>query len=142
MHSPSIIHEDYKKPKRCRRVRHRMVVGFTSIYAISVYHHQCCDFESYSDNVYSLCDKVCQWFVSGRWFFLGIPFLPSIKLMPLVWNEIGLYKAPQITLNLYPLIMVFVFNVQKGTSYRTKLIRLFLQTDSNEDNKDKEIPIT
>jgi hypothetical protein len=62
--------------------------------------------------------------------------------MPLVWNEIGLYKVPQITLNLYPLIMVFVFNVQKGTSYRTKLIRLFLQTDSNEDNKDKEIPIT
>jgi hypothetical protein len=62
--------------------------------------------------------------------------------MPLAWNEIGLYKAPQTTLNLYPLTMVFVFNVQKGTSYRTKLIRLFLQTDSNEDNKDKNIPIT
>jgi len=33
---------------RCRRRRDRMVVGFTTTYAISVYHHWCCEFESRS----------------------------------------------------------------------------------------------
>ena len=31
-----------------RRVRDRMVVGFRTTYAISAYHHQCCEFESRS----------------------------------------------------------------------------------------------
>jgi hypothetical protein len=31
-----------------RRGRDRMVVGFTTTYAISAYHHWCCDFESRS----------------------------------------------------------------------------------------------
>jgi hypothetical protein len=30
------------------RGRDRMVVGFTTIYAISAYHHWCCEFESQS----------------------------------------------------------------------------------------------
>jgi len=29
-----------------RRDRDRMVVGFTTTYAISAYHHWCCEFES------------------------------------------------------------------------------------------------
>ena len=29
-----------------RRGRDRMVVGFTTTYAISAYHHRCCEFES------------------------------------------------------------------------------------------------
>ena len=33
---------------RSRRGRDRMVVGFTTTYAISVYHHWCCGFESRS----------------------------------------------------------------------------------------------
>jgi len=33
---------------RCRRVRDRMVVGFTTTYAISAYHHWCCEFKSRS----------------------------------------------------------------------------------------------
>jgi hypothetical protein len=66
-----------------------MVVGFTTTYAISAYHHWS-EFESFSGGVYSiqhyvikfvsdlwqvsgflyttLCDKVCQWSVAGRWF--------------------------------------------------------------------------
>jgi hypothetical protein len=41
----------------------RMVVGFTSTYAISAYHHKCCEFVSHSwqdalDT--TLCDQVCQ----------------------------------------------------------------------------------
>ena len=31
-----------------RRGRERMVVGFTTTYAISAYHHWCCEFESRS----------------------------------------------------------------------------------------------
>jgi len=33
---------------RGRRGRDRMVVGFTTTYAISAYHHWCCEFESWS----------------------------------------------------------------------------------------------
>jgi hypothetical protein len=33
---------------RGRRGRDRMVVGFTTTYAISAYHHRCCEFESQS----------------------------------------------------------------------------------------------
>jgi hypothetical protein len=41
-----------------------MVVGFTTFYAISVYHHKSCEFEPRSWHgvlVTTLCDKVCQW---------------------------------------------------------------------------------
>jgi hypothetical protein len=46
-----------------RRGPDRMVVGFTTTYAISVYHHKTCEYESRSwrdvpDT--TLCDKVCQ----------------------------------------------------------------------------------
>jgi len=37
-----------------RRGRDRMVVGFTTIYAISSYHHKRCEFESYSGEVCSI----------------------------------------------------------------------------------------
>ena len=58
-----------------RRDHEGMVVGFTTTYAISAYHHKRCEFESRSGEVYSihhyvtsLCDKVCQWLTAGRWF--------------------------------------------------------------------------
>jgi hypothetical protein len=34
-------------------------------YAISAYHHWCCEFELRSGR---LCNKVCQWLATGRWF--------------------------------------------------------------------------
>ena len=45
-----------------------MVVGLTTTYAISAYHHYSCEFESHScwgvlD--ITLCDKVCQWLSTG-----------------------------------------------------------------------------
>jgi hypothetical protein len=51
-----------------------MGVGFTTIYAISAYHHWSCECESHSwwgvlDTI--LCDKVCQWHTAGLWFSLG-----------------------------------------------------------------------
>ena len=49
--------------RKVRRGRDRMVVGFTTTYAISAYHHKSCEFESHSwqgvlDT--TLSDKVCQ----------------------------------------------------------------------------------
>jgi len=43
-----------------RRGRDRMVVGFTTTYAISAYHHWCCEFESRSGRgVQHYVIKVC-----------------------------------------------------------------------------------
>ena len=52
----------FKIPMGCRG-HDRMIVGFTTTYAISAYHHLSCEFESSSwrgvlDT--TLCDKVCQ----------------------------------------------------------------------------------
>jgi hypothetical protein len=53
-----------------------MVVRFTTSCAISAYHHLSCEFESPSWWVLfdtTLCDKVSQWLVAGRWFSSGTP---------------------------------------------------------------------
>jgi hypothetical protein len=54
--------------------RDRIVVGFTTNYAISAYHHERCEFESCLWRAVldtTLCDKVCQWHAAGRWFSPG-----------------------------------------------------------------------
>jgi hypothetical protein len=54
--------------KRGRRGRDRMVVGFTTTYAINIYHDLSCEFESHSWRAAlntTLCDKVCQWLAIG-----------------------------------------------------------------------------
>ena len=59
-----------------------MVVGFTTNYAISAYHHLCCEFESRSwrDVLDStLCDKCVSDFTTGGWFSPGIPVSPINK---------------------------------------------------------------
>jgi len=48
-----------------------MVVGFTTNYAISAYHHHSCEFQSCSwqgvlDT--TIYDKVCQWLATGQRF--------------------------------------------------------------------------
>jgi hypothetical protein len=60
-----------------------MVVGFTTTYVISSYHHQSCEFESCSwwgvfDT--TLCDKVCQWLSTFSGFRRVFWFPPPIKL--------------------------------------------------------------
>jgi hypothetical protein len=52
-----------------------MFFGFTTSYAIRAYHHWC-EFEYESGRCvqhYHLCDKVCQWIATGRWFSPGSP---------------------------------------------------------------------
>jgi len=53
--------------QRDRRGRDRMVVGFTTTYAISACQYWRYDIESRSGDT-TLCDQVCQWLVAGRWF--------------------------------------------------------------------------
>ena len=76
-----------------RRGRDRMVVGYTTTHAMSAYHHRCCEFESlsgrdvqhysvksrYQWHQTSLCDKVCQWLATGRWFSPGPPVSSTNK---------------------------------------------------------------
>ena len=49
-----------------------MVVGFATTYAISTYHHLRCEFKSLSGDT-TLCEKVCQWLTTSRWFFSCTP---------------------------------------------------------------------
>jgi hypothetical protein len=63
-----------------------MVVGFTTTYAISAYHHWCCEFESQSGRgvqhyVIKFVSDLLQ--VSG--FLRVLRFLPSIKLTTTIW---------------------------------------------------------
>ena len=47
------------------RGRDGMVVGFTTAYAINIYHLKRCEFESRSGDT-TLCDKVCQSLTAGQ----------------------------------------------------------------------------
>jgi hypothetical protein len=58
----------------------RMVFGFTTTYAISVYHHRCWEFEPRSGRgVQHYVIKNCQWLATGRWFSPGLPVSSTIK---------------------------------------------------------------
>ena len=59
-----------------------MVVGFTTTCAISAFCLQSYEFEPRSwQGVLdaTLCDKVCQWFVTGRWFSAVTPVSSTNK---------------------------------------------------------------
>jgi len=50
-----------------------MVVGFSTTYAINAYHHWSGELEYPHRQCVldaTLCDKVCQWLTTGRWFSL------------------------------------------------------------------------
>jgi hypothetical protein len=62
--------------------RDHMVVGFRTTCAISAYHHWSCVLEprSWRDVLdTTLCDKVCQWLATGRWFSPGTLFSSTNK---------------------------------------------------------------
>ena len=64
------------------RGRDRMVVGFTTTFAISAYHHKNCEFEprSWRDVLdTTLCDKVCQLLTADRWLSPGTPVSSTNK---------------------------------------------------------------
>ena len=57
----------------------RMVVGFTTTYVISDYHHYCCEFESWSGELYSIKHYVIK-FVNVGGFFRVFRFPSPIQL--------------------------------------------------------------
>jgi hypothetical protein len=60
-----------------------MVVGFITTYAISAYHHLCCDFESHSGEVYAIQQYVIKFLSDLRQvggFLRVLRFPPPIKL--------------------------------------------------------------
>ena len=59
-----------------------IVVGLTTILAISAYHHESCEFQCRSrwgvlDT--TLCDKVCQWLAWGQCISSGTPVSSTNK---------------------------------------------------------------
>ena len=61
-------------PPKCHHVRDCMVVWFITTYAISAYHHWCCEFEPCSGGMFSIQHyviKVCLWLVADRWISPG-----------------------------------------------------------------------
>ena len=105
--------------RRGRRDRDRMIVGFTTTYAISAYYHWCCEFESRSGR----CEqhyviKVCQWLATGRWFSLGTPVSSTNKTDRHDITEILLIVA----LNTITLTLVITFSeifAHKTSDYAT-----------------------
>jgi len=59
---------------RCRR---RMVVGFTTTYAISIYHHWCCEFKSRSER--GVQHYVIKFVSDLLWFSPGTPVSSTSK---------------------------------------------------------------
>ena len=58
----------------------RMVVGFTTTYAISAYHHWCCEFETWSGRgVQHYVIKFVSDLGTGRWFSPGPPVSSTNK---------------------------------------------------------------
>jgi len=55
--------------------QHTNDFGFTTTYAISAYHHWCCEFESRSRKGvhYVIKLSVTCWLATGRWFSPGPP---------------------------------------------------------------------
>jgi hypothetical protein len=66
-----------------RRGRDLMVVEFTITCAISAYHHWSCKrvriplMRGVLDT--TLCDEICQWLVTGRWFSPSTPVSSTNK---------------------------------------------------------------
>ena len=69
--------------RKGRRSRDSMMVGFITAYAISAYHHQRCEFESRSGDVYSIQHYVMKLVSDLRQvggFLRVLRFPPPIKL--------------------------------------------------------------
>ena len=84
-----------------------MIVGYTTVYALSAYHHWRCEFEShYSRGVVNttICDKVCQWLAAGGRFHPGTPVSSTYKTDRYNIPEILLKVALNtITISLSPM---------------------------------------
>jgi hypothetical protein len=116
--------------------RDPMVVGFTTTYTISTYHHLGCEFEYRSYNR-TLCDKVCQWLAAGQWFLLALRFPPlinwnivesGVKPHNLTFYRIHIIYFSVNTVYSHPSIMLWcsVFSILLFLSQRLSTIDIYL----------------
>jgi hypothetical protein len=122
-----------------RRGRDRMVLGFTTTYAISAYHHWCCEFESHSWRVVldtTLCDKVCLWLATGRWFSPGTAvsstnitdrhdiFINTTRFFFFQWLTAGrwFYPSAPVSFNNIVLVLTANFNTISDISWRSVIL--------------------
>ena len=79
----------WSTPKRLLGRRGRMVVRYITTYVISAYHHERCEFESWSGEVYSIQHYVMKFVSDLRQvggFLLVLRFTQPIKLTGTIWN--------------------------------------------------------
>ena len=77
---PFDLFKHFQKNLRGRRGRDCIVDGFTTTYAIGAYHHWArMPFRTVRARCTALCDKVCQWLVTYRWFSPDTPVLSTNK---------------------------------------------------------------
>jgi hypothetical protein len=98
--------------------RDRMIVWFTTTYAISAYHHCCSEFESRSgrgEQHYVI--KSCQWLATGQWFSPGPPFSSTNKtdfyytteiLLKVALNNIQVNQTIQ-SQSIWSIILFYLF---------------------------------
>jgi hypothetical protein len=70
-----------------------------NLYAISAYHHWCCEFESRSGRGVQYFVIVCQWLATGRWFSPG----PSVSFTNKTDNLFNLIFAIKVDGYIYTL---------------------------------------
>ena len=111
-----------------------MVVGFTTTCAISDYHHYSYEFEPRSwrgvlDT--TLCDKVCLWLATGRWFS---PVSSTNKtdlhdiaeiLLKVALDTISQHQPNLFYFLLSLYILTIYTNVQKHVNYVIQIKRYF-----------------
>ena len=78
----------YASPIRNRCGRDHMVVGLTTTYTISAYHHWSCEF-----SIQHYVKSFCQSFATGQWFSQGTPVFSTNKTDCLDITEILLKVA-------------------------------------------------
>ena len=98
-----------------------MVVGFTTTYAITTYHHWSFEFESRSGRgVQHYLIRVSQWLATGRWFSLGPPVSSTNKTDCLDITEILL----KVALNTIKQTNIYYKLAQKRYTFNYKNIKI------------------
>ena len=110
---------------RGHRGRNRVVFGFTTTFAIGVYHHESCELKSHSwrgvlDT--TLCDTVGQWLATGQWFSLGTPVSSNNQTDRHNITEILL----KVALNTITLIIYWTVNmyISSFLNYKSIFLRM------------------
>jgi hypothetical protein len=123
-----------------------MVLGFSTTYTISAYHHKRYEFEtcSWLGVLDTLCDKVCQWFATGRWFSPGTPVSSNNKtdhhditeiLMKVALNTVNKPSIRfQNNLFFWSHNMIFNFQFNSMQMFLRHFGKFFFQIQSNDNH--------